>query len=265
MASIQSSGPSLNELLQFISETVTDYFTRAKQRTDGAYLAEAIRTRWTGFSYEQVGLNRLSDAIRLAEEKELIVRHRDVKHLELSPGPATGLTRSLELTSTPSCKPQYVRPDIWRAFALFTPGQSNYLDTRSNEIVSKPTSAAPPTDDQNADRFILVKPIPLEDQQRWMREYVEAKQSLSVFDAPINDPQCYIRFPEWLQRTSPDLTREWRQFRTQRVVEFVKNWASEHSVSSDDFFVRAGSRRDPAGFTTPQQGGEDSVRSAIIV
>ena len=264
MASIQSSGPTLDELLQFISQTVVDHFTDTKQRTNGAYLAEAIRARWAGFNYELVGLTRLSDAIRMAEERELIVRHRDVKHLELSPGPATGLTKSLELTATPSYKPQYVRPDIWRAFALITPGQSNYLDTANTQVVSRPASSQPPTDDQNADRFILIEPVPLEDQRRWMREYVESKESLSIFDAPINDQQCYIRFPEWLQTISPEYAKDWRQFRTRCVVEFVKNWASQHSVQSDDFFVRAGSQREPAEKTLQQQRGDDSAREAII-
>lgn len=264
MASIQSSGPTLDDLLQFISSTVIDHFTRTKQRTDGAYLAEVIRAKWAGFNYEQVGLSRLSDAVRAAEERGLITRHRDVKHLQLSPGPATGLTKSLELTSTPPYKPQYIRPDIWRAFALFTPGQNNYLERTTNEIVSQPATAPSLTGDNDDSRYILVEPIPLEEQRRWMREYVESKDALTIFDAPISDPQCYIRFPEWIQRKSPELARDWRQFRTQYVVEFIKSWGSQHGVPTDDFFVRAGAHRDAVGEVPELQFNDTVTRDAIV-
>lgn len=264
MASAASPGPTLDRLLQFISKVVLDHFTETRQRTNGAYLAEKIRAEFPGFSYEQVGLTRLSDAVAKAEETGLIVRHRDVKHLELSPGPATGLTKSVALTSSRSCRPLYVRSDIWRAFAFVAPDQRYFLDSITNEVVSTSSTESPPTDDQNAERYAPIQPIPVEEQRRWMREYAESKESLDVFDSPISDPQCYLRFPEWIQRVAPELAKDWRQFRTQRVVEFVKSWVSRNQVSAEGFFAPTRSRREFGVEFTSESGGEDLAREAII-
>ena len=221
MASTVSSGPTLDQLLQFISGVVLNHFTETQLRTNGAFLAERIRAEFPDFNYQQVGVSRLSEAVAKAEEAGLVVRHRDVKHLELSPGPATGLTKSVASTTSRSYRSQYVRPDIWRAFAFVAPGQRHFLDSITSEIVSTSSDESPPTDNDNATRYIPIQPIPVEEQRRWMREYAESKESLSVFDEPINDPKYYLRFPEWIQRVAPELTKDWRQFRTQRIVEFI--------------------------------------------
>ena len=264
MASTISPGPALDELLQFISDVVLHHFEETRQRTNGAYLAEKIRGRFPDFSYEQVGLPRLSDAVLKAEERGLVVRHRDVKHLELSPGPATGLTKSVASITSQPYRPQYVRPDIWRAFAFISPGQRHFFDSTRNKIVSAPSNESPPTDNLNATRYISIQPILVEEQQRWMREYAESKESLNVFDAPINDPKCYVRFPEWIQRVAPKLAGDWRRFRTQRIVEFIKSWVSQHQVSADGFFTPTRPRRELADDTTSEAGGESAVREAIV-
>ena len=118
---VHSGSQSLDALMGLISRVVAERYHEGGLPTNGAYLAEVIRRELPGFSYEQVGLTRLSDAVALAERQGLVVRSRAVKHLEVLPTNVASLRERGRVL--PGCGraldesvPPHIRPDVWRAF-----------------------------------------------------------------------------------------------------------------------------------------------------
>jgi len=218
------------ELIEFISTYVTDQFNRTGRRTTGAALAEAIRARFPSFSFEQVGLTRLADAVRLAEEAGLLVRHRDVKHLEVSPRESTPRTPS---SSAKSATP-HVRPDVWRALVFVNDTNAHFLDRTTGKLITLVSGQdAELQDHQENQRFVRLSSIPPETQKQWMRDFVESQPALNGADAPFDEEKWWIVFPAWLQDRDPAADQNWRRFRAGRVFSFVKEWGRKNGVQEE--------------------------------
>lgn len=222
---------TLDELLQFIADYVVEQYRTRGSRTDGATLADAIRDHFPGFQYEQVGLERLGRAISQAETKGLIVRHRDVEHLEVSPGPATGIDVVIDAVQPAERTVRFLRPDVWRAFVFVVGSEQRYFDRRTGRL--RPVSANDTETIARYDsdpQFVPMPTIPTERQQSWMRNFVESKEALNIAEAPIEDEAWWVNFPLWLKRKDPWLERSWRRDRTRRVMEHATDWAMKNDV-----------------------------------
>ncbi len=222
---------SVDALLSFIAEYTVDHFKNTGRRTDGAVLAEAIRSKFPGLSYEQLGLGRLSDAVHLAEQRALVLRHRDVKHLELSPGPNSGLAPGSQVPTHTVAPLPHVKPDVWRAFVFVSSGNHLFLDRETGQVVSVPDSDVSGRMSLEGDsRYARVTPIPTSTQQGWMDEFTRQCRALNVSDAPIREQQWWVKFPAWLRRVDRCLERDWNRFRTGKVLEHLRQWTSENDV-----------------------------------
>ena len=185
-----ASPKDIRELLQFMASYVRNHLEKTGRRTTGAALADAIRQRFPGFGFAQLGLSRLADAVHRAEEEGALVRHRDVQHLEVSPSEATPRTPSAHAASTMS---SYVRPDVWRAFVFVTDRYAHFLDRTTGRLVSLMSNDKDQVSAQERDpRFVRVESIASHAQKDWMRQFLVSQDSLKADDAPINEEEWWI-------------------------------------------------------------------------
>jgi hypothetical protein len=241
-----SSAPgSVNELIHFIGEAVKDRYTRTGQTMNGAALATLIRKKYPAFSYEQLGLMRLGDAIAQAQRDGIVTRRTGIKHLEVSPGPAL-LPEAVEQRPTYSGR-RYVRPDLWKAMLLFRPDQGHFLDRTTGRIVTLQV----PVDDPDWSRtreenpsYVPIRPISVEVQKEWMRHYVETAK-LDGVAAPIDDEWWWRAFPAWLQAQQPDQLRSWLAFRASQVIDYIQKWTEENNLPSEAVFCQPTRAEDP--------------------
>ena len=63
----QKAPVSIDELVKFIDQSVRDLYGKSKCRMDGSLLAYMIRSEYPDLDYTKLGLARLGDAVRIAE------------------------------------------------------------------------------------------------------------------------------------------------------------------------------------------------------
>ena len=230
----EAAYPSVDELLEFIKGFAVQQYRERSRSTHGSVLAEAIRRRYPDFEYEAVGLGRLADAVAKAEERGLVARNRDVAHLEIVPGPATGL----DDVSASSAKHRHLRPEIWRSLIFVTSHERHFIDRESGSVRSIPSDDERSIDTHLADPNSAELPrIPADTQLAWVREYIEGEERLDSNDAPLGDTQWWVRVPEWLRGQGAEFERTWRRERSKRVLSAAIKWAKENSVSESLLFA----------------------------
>lgn len=250
---------TLIKLLSFITDFVVERYRELGRSTHGTVLADAIRKEFAGFSFEQVGLERLADAVSRAEDEGLVVRDRTVSHLDVIPGPSTGVDIAGPQTSLRG-RSLFLRPDLWRAFVFVASNQRHYMDRISGRIrsVSSDDDAAVRTHDADS-QYVGISPIPAEEQQAWLRKFIESQNGLSADEAPINEPQWWVKAPQWLHERNPELERAWRRERSRQVFGVVKKWAEEGQVAEKLIFLPARAR---AVHTATEE--ESATRIALL-
>lgn len=251
------SAISLDTLLDFVSDFVKRRYESKGARTNGTMLAEAVRSRFPDFSFADVGLTRLSDLIRVAEQRGALYRHRDVLHLEVSPDSSTPRSVPTQAQRAPF---QRVRPDLWRAFLYVGQTGTKYIDRSTGEI----TDLAGNRSQLDEERYAHIKAIDPKTQQGWMREFLASSPDLPEAAAPIDGTQWWVSFPAWVQRNSPSSTSEWRRFRTRKTVEYLRTWAEENNVQTDLLFVAQASKPSTEFEEKGHTSSQDKTRNAIL-
>lgn len=257
-----ASPKDIPELLQFMASYVRNHLEKTGRRTTGAALADAIRQRFPGFGFEQLGFSRLADAVHRAEEEGALVRHRDVQHLEVSPSEATPRTPSAHAASTMS---SYVRADVWRAFVFVTDRYAHFLDRTTGRLVSLMSNDKEQVNAQERDpRFVRVESIAPDAQKDWMRQFLVSQDSLAADDAPINEEEWWIKFPTWLKEQNGEAGFAWRRFRSEKIVTFIREWAKENGILLDSLFSppRLPTQATPRRKDRPDE--DEATRRAII-
>ncbi len=226
---------SHDEVVDFIGQFVRERYLQSNRPVAGALLAESIRQRFPNLDLSQFGDRWLAQLVHLAEQNETVIRNRNAKHLELRPWVVDD---NMEEIVSPVQRAQvervYVHPDVWRAFVFVTQTETCYFDKIHHRVVPGRLIAGQPDSS-----LVPIVPISAEEQQRWMRDFVESVDTLSGHDAPITTDQWWIQFPLWLQKTSPELEIRWRRFRTSRVVQRIREWAAENEVLPNAVFSAA--------------------------
>jgi hypothetical protein len=257
--SVARSPASADELIAFIVSVVKDQYDALKQPTDGALLAERVRSRWPDLRFDQFGFVKLADAVAHAESEGLLVRNRRVKHLEVllagTEECASSVAAQLGRIGTP-----HIRPDIWRAFVFVAQGQRYCYDRQTSNVVNE-SSIGEPAD---AARFVSIPSLSLDDQRQWMKEFVGSNTKLDPGTAPIEDQYCFTKFPIWLANNDAGLDRAWKQYRVHRVAERIRQWSQANSIDPTMFFS-APIARPATVCQEPGQGHEQAIRNAIIM
>jgi hypothetical protein len=256
---VSSSPASVDELVEFIASFVENRYRATHQATNGALIAEEVRHRFPNVSYVQLGLVKLADAVAHGEAKGLLVRNREVKHLEVLPAharqPVAVVAPQVRLAAPP-----HIRADIWRAFVYVSQGQQSSFDRQTGNVVS----AASAGDQADPPRYIPILCIPMADQQQWMVDFVATRAQLTLSDAPIHDQFCFTKFPAWLREHEPGLDRLWKQFRAQRVAERVRQWATANAIEPSGFFSAPISPSTQGRSSSADPAVERAVRAAVV-
>ena len=170
MTKPQNSAPqNLAELAEFIGETVNQWHLETGRRIDGTNLASRVRRKYPDLDYTSLGIVKLGDAVREAEKRELIIRHRDVQHLEISP---RGVGAEVSHARSASNAAFYVRPDIWRAFIFNSSDESTFIHKGTTELESAKDSQTCARLTADAD-YAKIEPITESLQIRWLRSFLE--------------------------------------------------------------------------------------------
>jgi len=221
--------PSLDDLIVFVGEEVASQYQRNRQRVNGASLAEAIRKRFPDLSYPALGVERLADVVRAAEERGLLFRHWDVKHLEVSPAGVDAAA-----PSSSSLKPRAGRiggpvpREIWQAVLFPHQGQARFIDRQTgNVIIVSETEAGSYTSNP---RYVELRTIPPEVQKNWMREFVAENSEAAVATGAIESDPWYSAFWQQLRTVRSELATAWGATRARHVIEYLKSWAKENEV-----------------------------------
>ncbi|MEI8375124.1 MAG: hypothetical protein WCJ35_20070 [Planctomycetota bacterium] len=252
---VSITSPTIDTLVEFIASYVSERFRATKSATNGALLADAVRVKFPGMSYQLFGITKMSEAVSLTEARGLVLRDRSVKHLELLPPQprGTSVTRPISSDRVP-----HIRPDIWCAFVFVGQTGSRYFDRKAGRVLDSGTVGI----GQDPEQHIEIKPIPVEVQRGWMTEFLRTK-SLHSLDAPVQDSYCFMKFPVWLRTHGPSLDYEWKRFRVLRVADCVREWAADHNIAEDQFFAIARPR--PEKVDADRSVNERVIREAIIL
>ena len=138
---------------------------------DGSVLAYLVKDKFPGLNYVKLGLSKLGDAVRLAEQRKLIARNPDAKHLEVRPAqtasfPATSVSAGIPAETCSS-------HDLWRAAVLSRPGSYSFMHRATGEVAQ----AAPGDVERKRsdDSLVEVETISEPAQLQWLREFLKTK------------------------------------------------------------------------------------------
>lgn len=244
---------NIDELVNFVVEAVREQFDSTGRRLDGSFLAHLVRNRYPEIDYAQLGLTKLGDAVRIAENSGRIVRHTDVRHLEVSPAARQG---GAEPAQERKQEPErvYVRPDVWRAF-VFPSAGTVYVDRASGEIVRQahgPSSSAP----YNA---VAVDPVTDQHQLEWASQFLNSRPELSGHTE--RDRLALVH--GGATQFGSSVSRAWKTFRSAQVIAHIRRWAEANSVSTEEIIVQADkSARRPV--RTAYNIGRSDLRRTLI-
>jgi len=257
---IAQAPSTVQELTQFIAEAVRAHFERTGRRMTGAALAEVVRGKYPELDFQRLGLARLADAVRQAEAGGLLVRHRDVKHMEVSPNANT--------PAAPTANPSgfvRLRAEVWRAFVFVNDPSAHFYDRVTRTLIPvAPTETDQISQLSTSDRYVGISPIPATQQQEWMKQFLATRTALKDLAAPIDVPTWWTAFSGWLRDHSdkdPAAARAWSIYRARRVSEQVTAWATENNVPPSALFL---SPRGDDGRRTGYGSDEDANRRAVL-
>lgn len=248
----------IDELVKFIAKSVTDLYERSGQRMDGSLLAYTIRSEFPEMDYSQLGLTRLGDAVHIAENLNLVVRNRDVKHLELSPPGATKILKSASESSKMDER-RYVRNDIWRAF-VFRSRSMTFLDKETFKLTELPeTDLKEIAALKRNSKFIQIDRIPDDEQICWAKQYII---SSTDSDECSDDEAKNLIFAK-TNNLNATFLRAWKASLSLNVVKYIRTWAAKNNISTNGILTPTKRRSELERFEATSDN-DAALRQAII-
>lgn len=135
-----------------------------------------------------------------------------------------------------------VRSDIWQAFTNPDEKRKRYLNRITSEVVHfiegvqgefefrQKVQAAPQS-------YIEIEFIPAAAQQAWMQEFLDRLDLPAAESAPLES----LITSEYSSSVNTAFTKalgsrgqEWREIRTLKITQHIKDWATQHNVKHED-------------------------------
>lgn len=255
-----------NDIAKVIGEFVASEFRRTNRPVSGARLATKIRSEFPDFPY---GQHWLAPLVNLAEREGVVVRNRQVKHLELIPSKEDNSLTVAEVPSRLAIPKQReassqhrVHPDLWRAFLFISTSEPSYFNRDDGRVVPSYLVSVPPRAN-----LIPIPAIPADVQQNWTKEFLQSVPSLPIEDAPTDESDWWLKFPQWLRSKGEGLDVAWRSFRAYRVLVKIREWIKQHGIPEDLVFQSKKICSAPAATSSPCQSPPDaeaSIRTALV-
>ena len=239
-----------DELIQFVVGAIKSNYELHKRPTNGARLAEQVRGKFGSDVFQDAGLERLSDVIRIAVDSGDIARNPNVKHLEVWPADV-----DMSDSATRSAGACFIRTDAWRAFAMQFDEQSVYFNMATKEFVIR-TGAA--KDDE-----LLVDTPDETEYKRWVSDFSEQSDLKTPQDV-LDSPNILRDFSKWMANQQGLNVSTWKKFRATRATQAIRDWGLKANVSTEEFLAAA--KRSPrvSKLAAHTQDGSDAFKSAII-
>lgn len=244
---------SVDELVEFIARSVREYHDKTGRRVDGSFLAHLVRTEYPNINYAQLGITRLGDAVRIAEVKGLLTRHRDVRHLEVSPTSQ----EETEVASEGGDKERlYVRPDVWRAFVLST--RTAFFARGNGRITDASADRARELERDSS--HIQISPIAESDQLGWAKQFLDSRVDVLI---PVEEQDLRDLVRGIRNRFGSVVNRDWKAFRVAKVINHIRRWANDNGLSTEEILVPA---RKNAKYRSSVAGvgDEGAIRRAVV-
>ncbi|MGO8906436.1 MAG: UPF0158 family protein [Solirubrobacteraceae bacterium] len=238
--------------LQLLGAIVTQNY-EAGRRSLAATLKPTLKARTAdGFDEKELGYETgFREFLRAATERRIVELHPAPKgpDLEVVPFgrptlPATAAPQGDATTAHPAASPNHVRRDLWQAFTDWRDGWVRLFDKAAGTAVMFPREASPlePSDagearsrwSLNPAQYVEIEPIGLPSQLAWMQEFartqVKDEGVAMLLQFALTHERPVREFARAVQ-SRPELNREWRRFRLQRVVRIIDDWMKQHDIN----------------------------------
>jgi hypothetical protein len=252
---------SVDELVEFIAQATKDHFERTGRGVDGSVLAYLVKDKYPGLSYVKLGLSKLGDAVRLGEQRKLISRNPDAKHLEVRPAQTTPFP--VASTSSQSSRDLFVAPELWRAAVLSRPDAHSFIHRSTGEVAQ----AAPGDLERKRadDSYVEIDTISERAQLQWLQEFLKTKGWPEQIEHDEGHLRILLR-----SRTGfdPPTARDWKYFRARKAVEHIKQWAVRSRIPESFVLEPPKSKDQSTASRRPSQqhaaGAEEALRTATL-
>lgn len=253
---------SLDELVDFTTKTVNAHYEQTKSGLDGSLLSYLLRQSYPTLDYSKLGLSRMGDIVRAAIHRGLVDRMAGITHLVLLP--SLRATNAPLQASAEAVTPRlaYVRADLWRAMVMSDPGVVDFLNRRTGELVKVPISEGTRLRQARVnDTLVEVSRVTTDQQLGWLKEFLDSRKETFML---TEHEETLLK--TGLRSLGSEISRDWTQLRSRRVVEEVRNWASRHGIA-EDVVLMPRDRKEKIRAVVPSVHAEvanDGVRRATL-
>ncbi|HEV3109055.1 MAG TPA: UPF0158 family protein [Candidatus Binataceae bacterium] len=228
---------------RLLTRIVAEYIETGR-RPRGAGLKTELQRRTGGFSEALLGYESFGTFLEAAAQSGFVRLQRiPGEDIEVSlPGSAQNVSQP----SVPSLMPNtgrstYIRRDFWKCFLDWTPGWPRLYDPRNDKAFMFPENPSPFDNAEHArlraawqgmpQSFIEIPLISMEKQLVWMQEFASNldEPSRSVLLKVLDTARPFGAFTQVVRET-PRLTRDWSNFRVERVTQLIAQWLNEHGL-----------------------------------
>jgi hypothetical protein len=120
---------------------------------------------------------------------------------------------------------------VWRALVFVTNRQVTFVERATGQLVALASEDVSGIQERTADpRYSRLDPIPSEQQRYWAREFAIRYPEYNLPPASFEGTSWWKSLASWLEEQPPQVSRDWNQFRSARVLDIVKGWCSHNSV-----------------------------------
>lgn len=229
-----------------LREVVRELEARGRQTVSAGVKPELQRRTLGGFNERRLGFSSFSAFLAAAEEAGYVARTTtEHGHTFVTLAPLASVVPEGGARIEPPERPapgRRLRRDLWRAFVDWREDILRFFDRELGQARVLPAEASRSEVGDDAelrhalaaqpDRFIEIKPIPMEQQLEWIRDFVQTHreqflaEELSEALAAARPVQAFSQ----LIRTDAALLQEWNRTRLHHVGSVVEAWIGEHEL-----------------------------------
>lgn len=221
---MQSTDPIRALLLDILQKSPREPAARLKQKLIAGCIANGL----VAFDQKELGFRTF---------KEFLVAQNDLISIEEQVGGDILVSLAQHAKSenaAHTAEQPVLRGEIWAAFTNPDPKRERYYVRKTGQIIHYVRSNPPAGLNLCSDiNFIPISPISAHDQSSWMRDFLgqihaDGRDVLPL-DAFVEAPYSAAlnaAFTRALGKRGID----WREFRTNRVIERVRSWANDNEI-----------------------------------
>lgn len=246
----------MEQAFAVLRDAVADLNNRGRRALGATLKPDMVKRTYGGFDEKQLGFSSFGDFVRKARDGGFVDIFQapnspdfEVVPAGTQPAPPEPAKRAAD-TASPTAD-GFIRHDLWKAFVDWNDSLIRLYDVEADTTVMFPREPAPLEPASyaqarqawaaNPDRYREIKPIGIETQMVWMREFVAAEadspqktilEYALTTDRPIRDFSQAVR-------QYPDIGRKWQIFRKDRVMRAIAEWKEESGVELSPYMPPA--------------------------